>query len=359
MFRKRYVSIDIGNKNIKMVHGGLEKEKLSVYWYEIIPTPENAIKDGKIIQLQSITNTIKEVLKKNKIREKRMILNITGTGVITRDIQIPKSTDDEIEKILEYEAQQYFPVALENYVLDYKVQEEIQSMEGNLIRVLLVAVPVNQVEEYMKLPKSLRMEMEAIDLPANCVCKLLFGKDDTQKKAENWDSTGEFAVLDIGADTSGVNIFCDGKLKFSRILLNGSSDFDDALSKELGIDLTQAEEIKKAKIKVLSEDEEYVESSERISLCNIVRPSVNNIIMDVNRFFEFYNTRGTGNRIQKIYICGGGSKLLGMGNYLKSYFNIPVEYLACSEHIVYMGKHEKEFYADFIYLMNAIGALVR
>jgi len=170
----------------------------------------------------------------------------------------------------------------------------------------------------------------------------------------------EFAVLDIGADTTGVYIFNNNKLSFNRILLNGSREIDKLITKELDIDLKSACDLKKTSAKIFNEEDEATESNNSIQICNIIKPAINNIITDINRLFEFYNSRNMHSRIQKIFICGGGSKLYGLGNYISSYFNIPVEPLVLLSNFEYKGKKKKEEYImDFDYLINAVGGIIR
>jgi|LSQX01.2.fsa_nt_gb type IV pilus assembly protein PilM len=360
MFSKQYLAIDMGSNKIKLVRGGIDKGNIVVSEYAIIDTPENSLEDGKIINLDKLVTLIKESVKKNKMKDRNLVLNVTGTGIITRDIQIPKSNDEEIEKILEFEAQQYFPVVLDNYVLDYKVQEEIDNQEGILNRVLLVAVPLNQIDEYMKIHKRLGMEISAIDIPANNMFKLLFSWEDGGFK-EEFKMPREFAVLDIGYLTTAIYIFSSEKLKFNRILLNGSSYIDEIISNYLNTDLKTAEEIKNNNIRIDNVDNFESDTDKFSQVNNQIKSGLNNFMNDINRFFEFYNSRGSGNMLEKIFICGGGSKLKGINEYLNDYFNMPVESLYNQvKNVVYKGvKDQKEFESDFPLLVNAIGGLIR
>lgn len=360
MFRKPCLALDIGNKNTKMVCGAVEKNRIRIHEYGISNTPDNSIKDGKIINPNAIADTIKEFIKKHKVKAGKMVINITGTGVITRDIQLPKSTDEEISKMLKYDVQQYFPVDLENYVLDFKVLEEVANHEGVFNRIILAAVPIQQAEEYMKIPKLLNMEMQAIDLPANSVSKFLSGTGIIKNRPGGMLAYKEYAVLDIGFETTGVYIFYEDKLRFNRILLTGSGNIDNLIINAYDVGSGQAEERKIVTVKIFGEEEEAGETRELVQLCNVIRPAVNNLIIEINRFFDFYNSRGKGNRIQMIYLCGGGSKLNGLDVYISSYFNIPVKHVTASDNIIYTGvKKQEEFKNDYAYLHNAIGAVVR
>ncbi len=365
MFTQKQIAIDIGSSKTKIVYGGLKKDKIEITEYEIIDTPEDSIKDGKIINANAIATALGLAFSSNKIKGDKLILNITGTGVITRDIQIPKSTEEEIASILKYEAQQYFPVDLENYVMDFKPLEDVFTQEGVFSRVQLVAVPIKQVEEYMKFSKLLKREITAIDINANSLHKFLYPELYFNKKnktiiKDNENEKG-LAVLNFGSETIGVNVFHNGILKFNRILLNGISDLCIGFI-NAHRDMTEAYEeavVSKEEIKNVSLDlnDPYIE--------DILRPTINTILDDIQRFIDFYNSRNSDNRVQEVYLCGGGSRLKGLDNYLQSYFGMNVNHIRNGNderfsNVIYKGKKNiRDFIEDYGTLVNAVGALVR
>ncbi|MCR4434244.1 MAG: type IV pilus assembly protein PilM [Clostridiales bacterium] len=356
MFGNQYLAVDIGNRNIKAVHGGVSNKKIEIKEYGIFDTPANSIRDGKITNVSAVADSIRMFVEKNRIKAKKLILNVTGTGVITRDILLPQSNEDEVEKMLEYEAQQYFPVDLKNYVLDFKLMEDITSDEGRFTRVLLVAVPVKQVDEYMKLPGLMKMEPAAVDIPANCISKLVSYLDFHLTD----ETAAEYAVVDIGCETVGVSIFNRNVLKFNRILLNGSGDIDRLISENYSMSPAEAEKKKIASALVVPEESDGSLSIEDARMSNIVKPAVDAVISDINRFFDFYLSRSTGNKIGRIYLCGGGSRLKGLPEYISAYFNIPVEFLTPGSNIVYRGsKGQEAFLNDYVLITGAVGATVR
>lgn len=362
--RKTYLSIDIGNRNIKIVQGKYVDKKVEIMNYDIIDTPCHSVSDGKIIGVNAIVQSIRDSINKNKMWADELILLITGTGIITRDIQVPKSSDEEMAKIVEYQAQQYFPVDLNNYILDFKVLEEVQKDEGTFSRVLLVAVPYKQVEEYMKIPKMLKMEINSIDLHANCVAKFLFGENNLNINAEKDSSElpREFVVLDIGADTTEIYIFCNNSLKFNRILLTGGSDIDKKIAQVFQIDSKEAENNKIFKARVNDEAEKWEITEEVESISRCAKESITNFAEDLTRFLDFYNSRAEENCISKIYVCGGGSKLQGLSSFLGDSFDIPAGAVAPTPYvdIQYSGKkNSEELNRDFVFLINAIGGLIR
>ena len=355
--KRKVIAIDIGNKTTKIVYGAKTKKNIVLSEYTIIDTPINCIKDGTIVNVESLALSISTTLKALRIRPGELVLNITGTGVITREIQIPISTDEEISQMLEFEAQQYFPVDLQNYTLDFKVLENFSVGEIFQSKLLLVAAPNKQIEEYIKLSKLLRLQLLAIDIPANCMLKLI--------RLNHQMENGEYAVINIGLETTEVCIFNKDCLKFSRILLNGSADIDRLVANSFDVHLLKAEELK---INFDSSDNTTSHSefgldnaiSEHEALANIIESALNTIVADINRFIDFYNSRESSNHVSSLFICGGGSRLSGLREYFETYFSMPVNFLPIGNNVIYKGKKARnEFERDYPQIVNALGGLIR
>ncbi len=357
--KRKIIAIDIGNKTTKIAYGVKSKKNILLSEYAIIDTPINCIKDGTIVNVQDLALNISVALKNLKIRSGELVLNITGTSVITREIQVPISTDDEILQMLEFEAQQYFPVDLLNYTLDFKLLENVTVGETMQSKLLLVAAPNKQLEEYILLSKLLKLQLLAIDTPANCMLKLI--------RINQEIDNGEYAVINIGLETTEVCIFNKDCMKFSRILLNGSGDIDRLIANSFNISLQKAEELK-VKYNNLSnidnnspyklEDTNVV--SEQAFLSETIDNALNNIVSDINRFIEFYNSRDNSNRVSSLFICGGGSRLSGLCHFFASYFNMTVKIIPISNNVIYKGKKPiNEFERDYPLIVNALGGLIR
>ncbi len=348
MLGKNLLALDIGNGTIRIVSGSANKKNILINEYCIINTPGECINDGMIIDTATLSKFISEAIKAHKIGGGALVMTVTGTGVITRDIVLPKSTEQEIEKMLEFEAQQYFPVDLKDYTVDFKVMENI----GDQIRVLVVAAPNKQIETYINLAKLLKQQLAAIDIPSNCVLKLLsFSPLYSDETAE------EYAVVDIGRDTSGVCFFRNSVLKFSRILLNGVSEVDSIIANKYNLEFKAAEELKRS----FKGFNGQTDSEDKFQdLGEVIKGALDSIISDLNRFIEFYNSRDNSNNVEKIYIYGGGSKLKGITEYFSSTFNMPVLPFPLLKEIVYKGHKGREiFEQDYPFLINAVGCLTR
>ncbi|MDQ2087834.1 pilus assembly protein PilM, partial [Herbivorax sp. ANBcel31] len=214
MFKNRCLVIEFGNSNIKIVCGIYKRKKLIIYEYSIIPTPENAFQNGEISNEEAIYSVLKEEIQRKKMKANKVIFLVSSSNVITREIQLPKSTEKEVEMILKNEAQQFFPVNLKEYVYDYRVLEYISNNTGEFTNVLLVAVPVSIGEKFISLAKSLNIKLEAIDVPVNSILNIVSNiekNDLINIKADIYNQN--FTFIELNKDTINVCIFSKNKLK--------------------------------------------------------------------------------------------------------------------------------------------------
>jgi hypothetical protein len=136
------------------------------------------------------------------------------------------------------------------------------------------------------------------------------------------------------------------RLKFSRILLNGSNDIDMAIANQCNISFQKAEEIKKNfKGSQRSSNNSLNEAaavSEEVNMGYIINNALNNIVSDVSRFIEFYISRNNTNRLKRLYVCGGGSLLKGLADYFSASFSISVKPLPLTKEIEYKIVENKD-----------------
>lgn len=176
----------------------------------------------------------------------------------------------------------------------------------------------------------------------------------------------DYAIVDIGKDTSMICIFRNNTLKFSRILLNGSAEIDSYIASNFNMEYRQAEDIKTSYrtqntdyLSTGSESNQSTVKIEQNKLTEVIETALGNIASDISRFIEFYNSRETTNQVQKIYLCGGGSNLSGITEIFTSIFNMTVLKYPLKKEIIYKGKKDfKTFEEDYTKLINAIGSLI-
>lgn len=310
------LGIEIGNANIKIVLKD-RKNKLLGSTY-LVKTPSNVITDGKIMDINTVAEAIREVLRENNIREKRVCFSISSSQNILREITLPKMKEEEVEKALEYEIEQYIPDTY-NYVIDFKFLPPLEGNEEKL-RVLVASSPKEIVEKYVKLSEALKLYLEAIDIYANSLYKAF-------KKVGEKD--GIVAIIDFGSSTTNVTLVSHGNFVLNKLLEFGGKKLTQAIASSFNLDFDTAEEYKK--------------TMEIENIEEILRENFSEEFQMVSRIFDFFYATYH-KTVDKILLIGGNARLKGLKEYVKDYFKVEV----------IVPEEEK-----YLYFLPAYGCLLR
>lgn len=356
MIFPRFLVFDIGAYNTKIVQASVVGSKINISNYAVLPTPSAVIEDGKLSNIDILAQAIKLILKEKKMKEKNVIITISGTFIITREVILPKASTKELKSIIEMESPQYFPVNMDSYIMDYKILEEMKTEKGARYRILLAAVPTGIIQGYLELASLCGLNIYSIDFAGNSIVKFISNETTERNSKDKKGDSKTIAILDIGCKTTTVSIISNGSYQFNRIMLYGSQDFTHMIASNLGLNFDAAEQLKLEKAAIIPPDEEP-DSMQASVISESIRATLLTFIDDATRFFEFYYSRNTGNRIDQIYLVGGGCQVRGLETYLSIAFNISVERIQQFKTVTYSKKQE-HFKEMQVFYTNCLGAIL-
>lgn len=347
---RKVVSFDIGSEFTKIVIGKYYNGKLEIEYMDIIETPEEVVLDGNLVNMPILTNFIKKHLSEKSIKVKDGICTNNSTLAINREIVIPAVEDNEMDTLVKYEIQQYLPINMDDYIIQYNVLETFKLEDQEKFKTLVVTYPEKMASNYYKLLSEVNLKPLALDITYNSLNKLI---NYSNKINNNSKEIKEGIVfIDMGANSLDVNIYKNGKLEFTRIIKSGGSNIDVLLSKEINISVRDAEIEKKNKgylVEAVSE-----ESQDLVNV--IVREVVDEWLSELERIIQFYKNKKVGNTIEKIYLYGGSSNIRGIEKYMYSKFDIETERVSTINNVDLKLNLAAESIDRYL---NAIGAIIR
>lgn len=334
------VAFDIGTNTIKVVEGRYTKNRLQVYKMFEFDTPEGTMEDGRIVNEKDLAHTIKGQLKKNSVKAKEATVTTSSSTIISRDVTIPVVAEDEMETVIRYEIEQYLPIKLDDYIIQFVVLDRITESDGPKFKVNVVAYPKVTARSYYDLIGALDLTPFVLDVNYNSLKKVsdLAGVN---------NSGSTLAFIDMGATSINVTIFKQGKLDFTRIIKYGGDSIDYALSSKLNIQTkaAEAEKISKGSLVNIGEYDE---------LNSTLKETIDEILGELERILQFYNNQAVGNRIQKVVIYGGTSNIKGLQEYMEERIGVKTEKINRLNNIEFAaGRNSVEKY------MNVLGSFVR
>jgi len=192
---------------------------------------------------------------------------------------------------------------------------------GNEFKIIGVASPQETIEEKVNTLQKAKLIPVSCNITGYLLQNLL-------KISKIIDDDEVGIVMNVGARVTSMNFFKGNKFQLTREVYMGGDDITKALLRPIitkegkkTLSYAQAEAIKKDYGIIGEEDKKEIEGdipSSQISA--MVRPFLERFLREVNRSFTFYE-RETNTKVDRIYLCGGGSNLKGLDEFLSKSLN--------------------------------------
>jgi type IV pilus assembly protein PilM len=332
--KKGLVGVDIGSSAVKAVElkaggkGGSEYQLVNI---GLEPLPPEAIVDGAIMDSGSVIDAIQRLFSAQKIKTSDVATSVSGNAVIVKKISLPQMSNEELAESIHWEAEQYIPFDIQDVSIDYEVIEGAGS--GGNMDVLLVAVKKDKISDYTSAITQAGKSAAIVDVD-------VFALQNCYEVNYGSDPGRVIALLNVGASIMNINIIKGGTSIFNRDIAVGGNQYTDAIQKDLNLSFEQAESLKKGG---------RVEGAAVENLHPILQAVSENIALEIQKTFDFFKATSSEDRIDRIFLSGGTSKVHGLRDLLAERFDAGVEILNPFNNVTY---NPRDFDPDFI---NEIG----
>ena len=281
--RKSSIGLDIGSGCLKVVQLKDTKGGYELELFDILPLPPELIVDGSIIDSLRLADSLKELIRKAKIKTKDVTVGLAGhSSVIVKRVSLPEMSEEELSESIKFEAEQYIPFDIEDVNLDFQIlgpKEEPGQMD-----VILVAVKKDIINDFLSVVKEAGLNPVIVDVNS-------FALENIYEVNYEIEPDKNVAIVNIGASTINMNILKGGLSVFTRDSAVGSNIHTEALQREFNITYETAERLKKG------EPVENVSSEDALSAIELASEE---IIGEVNRSIEYFNED-----INEVVLSGG------------------------------------------------------
>ena len=309
---QKFLGIDIGTSAIKMVEvsSWAGRKKLenygeisaSVLYKKPFRTFE---KSTLLLSSKDISKAIKAVMEEAGIKSRQVIFSIPDFSSFFTTFNLPVMTPDEIPQAVRAEARRYVPLPLGEVTLDWQMIRNPLMSKTDKLKILLVAVPNEVINQYQKIAANLDLKLLSLEAEVFALIRSLINKDEQ----------GFWGLVDIGARSTTCSIMYKKTLELSHSFDISGDNLTERISKGLSIDYKTAEELKR-KYGIASLEGSLQENNVR----EILVPLVDLIIREIDKIFTGFYLREK-KEIKKVVLCGGDALLPGLLEYFRNHFN--------------------------------------
>ena len=308
---KSVVGLDIGSSAVKAVELKAAGKGFRVAAYGVEPVPADAIVDGAIIDAGAVAEAIRQVFDHNKaFKAKDVCASLSGNAVIVKKITLPVMTESELDESIYWEAEQYIPFDIQDVNLDYQILDPGTGPDSRgSMEVLLVAAKKEKIGDYTGVIAQAGRTPVIVDVDA-------FALQNAYDVNYGLDASQVVVLLNAGASAININILQGEQSMFTRDISIGGNAYTEAVQKELDLPHESAEQLKKG---VPVDGASFEEAQP------VLRAVTENVLLEVQKTFDFFKATASSDRIDRIMLSGGASRVDGFREMLHERFGAPVD----------------------------------
>lgn len=314
------VGVDIGTTGIKVCQLKTGKKGLELVRFGHEPLGSQVIVDGQVMDSKAVTELIQKIFKQHKIRQKEVAVSVSGQAAIIRKISVPLMTNAELSEQIQWEAEQHIPFDIKDVQVDYQVLAR-HADEGQM-EVLLVAAKRDQIEDYAQLVRAAKLRPIICDIDAFSIQNLF-------ETTRGLHPTQTFAIVNVGATLSSLNIIAAGVSAFTREIANGGNAVSEEIQRTMGVGFEQAEAYKCG-----ASPDGIVPDQ----VMQIVEGSCDSIAAEIQRSLDFFMATSGDSGIARIYVTGGTANLPALAQAVEQRSRIAVETWVPTEGLAAISK---------------------
>lgn len=283
--------------------------------------PFGAVVEGEIVDAQAAGSAIAALWKATGFRNKEVTVGVANQKVVVRLIDLPYMEKDELAGAIQYQAQEYIPIPVEEAILSYEViGDYMTSADEHMMEVMLVAAARDMISSVVATVESAGLKLVRIDLTAFALMRALLGTEaDFLFDDEAGSATG---IIHITSGLTNIVVAEGGIPRFTRVSALGGKQFTQAIVNVMNLTYDEAEELK-IKVGLPGVNGERmlppgIDPQLAQAAQEALEREANRFIGEIRRSLDYYLTQATqAKTITRIIITGSGSMLRNLPAYLE------------------------------------------
>lgn len=302
---KPVFGFDLGFNSIKLMQIDTDVKPNKVRGYGYGSFDNKAVRDGVIVDPESIAQVTYDVITKNlvgTIDTRRIAAALPASRTFSRVLTLPNMAKSDLDAAVRLEAEQYIPVSSDDLYIDYEVAEAGKDE----VEILVVAAPRKIVDSYQVLFDLLGLEPVLMETTIAASSRMVMHAEATDLPT---------LIIDFGSVSTDLSI-SDSVIRVTGTVNEGGDTISQGIAKQLGVTPRQAQTIKT----------KYGlgPSRRQKEITKAVQPMLDKMVAEVKKMVRFYQERSDKERkLEQVIILGGGANMPGLSDYLTDKIRLP------------------------------------
>jgi len=299
--------LDIGRSFVKVAKVKVSGKKKLLEAASSIQSPAGGILSESPVDLKKLADSIKKCVDAAKIGSNKCAVSLLESQVVTRLIELPPLTDKELSAAMNWEAEQYIPLPMKDVNLKYKVVSRPETSGRDKMQVLLIAAPLRVIDKYLTVVKETGLTAAFMESESFALARAFTKPQDPIT-----------IIVSMGAVSTELVVTNMGSVLFTRSVATGGINLTRAIMAEFNLPQDQAEQYKEA----------YGIMEDKLSgkVAAVLKPILDVLVSEILKAAEFTHSILIDNQAKRMIVCGGGSFLPGIIQYLAERTSMEVSF---------------------------------
>jgi type IV pilus assembly protein PilM len=320
------VGLDIGTDHVRAAVLKSSSSAPTLAAYGRVDMPMGAVVDGEIVDPSAVSSAIRELWRQPGIKGRDVVTGVSNQKVVVRLIDLPFMEREELQGAIQYQAQDYIPIPIEDAILDFQIIGDYMTPgDEHMMEVLLVAAQRDTVEATVAAVEGAGLKLAVIDVTSFAIVRSTLGSG-LNVFSEDEEGPGEaIAVIHIGSGLTNIAVVEKGVPRFTRVSSLSGNQFTQAVGNVLNLTFDDAERLKiragLPDINAHAQPEPAADDTDANTLRtaqDALEREVNKFIAEVRRSLDYYLTQTAQARtIRRIHLTGSSAQLAHLDTYLE------------------------------------------
>jgi type IV pilus assembly protein PilM len=306
---KQCIGLDIGSSCVKAVQLKRKANGWALQAFGMQPLVPQTIVDGTIMDQGAVSEAIRQLWSRLRLRQKEVAIAIAGHSVIIKKIMVPMMKPDELAANIRNEAEHHIPFGRDDVEIDYHVTNALTP--SGQTELLLVAAKKEVVSDYIQVVRDANLNPQVVDVAA-------FASQNGFEANYQLDPRDTVVLINIGAAISNINIVRSSVSLFTRDVTIGGNAFTEEIQKQMGIAADEAEAYKVGG----NQTEDGVVPQEVLR----VMEGVSEVMAgEFQRSLDFFLATTADANVTRIVLAGGSAKVTSLHRAIERRSRLPLE----------------------------------
>ena len=311
--KKSIITLNLGSQRVGMARFGISsKGSILLKDYAFAEMPGDPTADGT--RRNNLTAAVKQLSVQFKAGDSEVNYAIPGQFLIAKFVKLPPLAEDQVDKIVGFEAQQAVPFPLAETVWDY----QLMGRSGGEVEVGIVAVRSEHLNELHAAVEAAGLDTHIVDAAPIALYNAF--------RYNYPDASGCALLIDLGARTTNL-IFIEGHRAYISSFQTGGASITQSIAREMGMEYDTAEG-RKVQDGFVNLGGNYAdhEDPEVDGMSKVIRNALLKVHGEITRRTNAYRSQQGGTAPTVVYLAGAGASLPYLKEVFEEKLRLPVEY---------------------------------